>query len=530
MLYDTRITLKLVFRLLMGFYVLSITPCFGQEEVNTQPPNSSHLAEYGLSPKIFNVLISPMFQEDAEFRAIYSEEITSGDKTTKEEYELVYDPFYEYGLTLRLIVHDHAIYQVKSKSKIKRVVGSTHEKYKKIRDKSILTESEVYKLHSDNDVVELGFKIQKKSLPNSLKHFHKMEGTVIIENKILDRIELVLKEPARIKGIDVEQASIVVRFQQMEAGGYLLRDIKEYYKGSKNGQPYERQEEIKIIDYIDKKDMVISEFKGVSPIVLETGKVPDTMSVKLERSLPVLGNAARKAGYELPMPYGANLFSHFQQEDLSLDRIVLNDIDLTSEILAPGGSKVTAVTNIIATQADVWILPFFNVNVMAGYMYGSTDISLALSQDVKDILSIAGEEIDALNFSAAVDGPLIGAGFTAAGGYKNLFATVNVMYINQFVEGADTEVTAMAITPLAGIRMPKIINVMAGAQYQSYDSNVSGSINAGGETLNYNVELNSTRWNFIFGLQRDFSNHFNGTIMIGPRPRPQTTVVLGYRF
>jgi len=500
------------------------------QEERSQPPNSSHLSEYGLSSKIFNILVSPMFQEDAEFRAIFTEELHLGDTTSKEEYELIYDPFYEYGLTLRAVIHDPAIYQSNSKSKIRKNIGSNHEKYKKIRDQNILNESEVYKLSSNINEVQLGFKINKSALPNSLKYLAKMEGKVIIENNVLDRIELNLAQPVRINGAEITKASIVARFQKMKTGGFLLRDFREHFMGLKNNRPYEHLTELKIIDYRDEEDQLLSEFNGVSPIVLETGNEPDTVSVKLERSLPVLGNAARKAGYELPLPYGANLFSHFQQEELSLDRIVLNDIDLSNEILAPGGSKVTAVTNIIAAQGDVWILPFFNVNVMAGYMYGSTDISLALSQDVKDLLSIAGEEIDALNFSAAVDGPLIGAGFTVAGGYKNLFATVNVMYINQFVEGADTEVTAMAITPLAGIRMPKIINVMAGAQYQSYDSNVSGSINSGGETLNYKVEMNSTKWNFIVGLQRDFSNHFNGTIMIGPKPRPQTTVVLGYRF
>ena len=209
---------------------------------------------------------------------------------------------------------------------------------------------------------------------------------------------------------------------------------------------------------------------------------------------------------------------------------MLNGDDLTNEILAPGGSSARAITNLVAARGDVWILPFLNVTLMTGYIYGTTEVNLALSDEVKEVLDLAGIQADKISVTTDITGPMMGGGLTLAGGYKNFFATVNAMYINQFVNEANTEVAAYAITPLVGIRFPRVLNFVVGGQYQLYNSNVSGSINAEGENLDFSVGLKATRWNWLVGLQRDFSNHWNGTIMVGGEPRPQTTIVLGYRF
>ncbi len=184
----------------------------------------------------------------------------------------------------------------------------------------------------------------------------------------------------------------------------------------------------------------------------------------------------------------------------------------------------------VAARGDVWLLPFVNVTLISGRVFGNTEINLALSDDVKDALGLIGIEADNVSASIDVTGPVVGGGMTLAGGYKNLFATVNAMYIKQFVKEAGTDVDAIAITPLVGVRFPKIVNAVIGGQYQIYNSNVSGSLEVEGETLNYDVELKTTKWNWLVGLQRDFSNRWNGTIMVGGKPRPQTTIVLGYRF
>ena len=495
-----------------------------------QPPNSSYLTEYGLSTKLFNAMINPMYQEYASFEGKLEFQSQDSSGVKSESYGVYYDPFYAYGFTLNLIVHDPEIYDDISRRSLKKKVGKLHEKFKKVRDKDLLNEDDVSLVSNDGSNVELAFSFKKSSLPKAYKYLHKWDGRIYMKNNELDRIELHLTEPDKIKGVETTEGSYVAYFLKATDGGYFLNEAIDSRKGTKKGKTYLRKESIDIGNYYDEKGELYSETKKDVSLVTAPGYKPDTLRVKLERSLPVLGNAARKAGYELPLPYGVDIFTHYQEETLGLEQIVLNGDDLTNDVLTPGGSSATAVINMLAARGDVWILPFLNVTLMTGYITGNTDVTLGLSDDVKDALGLIGLKSDNLVVKTIVSGPLVGAGITLAAGCKNFFATVNAMYINQFVQEANTEVNALAVTPLLGYRFPKIINVVVGAQYQIYDSKISGSINLEDENLNYEVNMKATHWNFIAGLQRDFSNHWNGTLMVGAQPRPQVTLVLGYRF
>lgn len=514
--------------LLFTFFVCPLFLHAQQINFN-QPPNSSFLAEYGISPKVFNIIVSPMYQEDARFtsKSTYTE--TIGGNTRTSTMEIIYDPFYEYGLTMKLIVHDPSTYEHSSKSQLKKLVGKTNEKYKRIRDRDVIDEQDVGILEENGNSAVLGFRLEKSRLPNHLKYLSKFNGTVHIVNGRLDRIELNLGSPQKIEKVRATSARYLITFKKMENGGYLLDTYQEEIEGTKKETNYQKVDKLEVLEYRDRYGNIINDY--TTEIEYERNNTsPDTLKVKLERSLPLLGNAARRAGYELPLPYGVDIFTHFQREDLGLESIVLNGEDLTQDVLAKTGSSARAVTNLVAARGDVWILPFFNVTLMTGYIYGTTEVNLALSDEMKETLDLIGIQADKITVTTDITGPMAGAGMTLAGGYKNFFATVNAMYINQFVNEANTEVDAYAITPLVGVRFPKVLNVVVGGQYQLYNSNVSGSINVEGENLNYSVELKANRWNWLIGLQRDFSNRWNGTIMMGGEPRPQTTIVLGYRF
>lgn len=509
------------------FFAIRITA----QEVNfNQPPNSSYLAEYGLSPQIFNTLISPMYQENLVFSSRVTIDEKYGIEKRKDEYELIYDPFYEYGLTLKLVVHDPKVYETQSKSALKKYIGKTYEDYKKIRGVNIIDEHSVGLVKDEGGQVILGFRFEKSTLPNYLKYMSEMEGRVYIQEGKLDRIEMQLTSPTKVKGIQVTTYSHIVTYERLKSGGYVLGSSTESYKGSKHGKSYSAVEKLEVVKYYDSDNNPLSEFKTDASITTNSSYKPDTLKVKLERTLPIWGNAARKAGYELPLPYGVDMFTHFQQEDLGLEKIVLNEDDLTKSILATDGSSARATTNLLALRGDVWILPFFNVTLITGYIYGTTEVTLKLSEEVKETLQLLDLQAEELTVTTDITGPMLGGGITLAGGYKNLFATVNAIYINQFVSEVNTSVDAYAITPLIGVRFPKIVNIVVGAQYQLYNSNVSGQINLEGENLKYDVELKATRWNWLVGLQRDFSNSWNGSVMYGGKPRPQATIVLGYRF
>ncbi len=474
----------------------------GQTVNYQQPPNSSYLAEFGLSPRIFNLLVSPMFQEELRMEGKWSLREKSGTEEQKSTYGLQYDPFYEYGLTLRLLVDQDSGYAYLPKGKLKRTVGRIHEKYKKVKGTDLVKEGEVGLVSSTESETILIFRLRKSNLPNYLNYLSHCEGRVYLVAGQLDRIELVLPEPRTIKGTEATSYSNILTFRKPEGAGYLLEASEERLKGSRKGQPYSFTNRLEINSYQNAEGQFVQGF-GPEPSP-SPAQGTDTIRVKLERSFPFLGNAARKAGYELPLPYGVNVFNHYQRETLGLEKVILNGEDLTQALLAPGASSANTITTLWAGQADLWLLPFVNVMVMGGYIFGNTDVNLQLSEEVKEILGLLDVQADAISISSDIKGPMLGAGLTLAGGYKNFFATVNAMYINQFVEEAGISVNAVAITPLAGIRFPRVINVLAGGQYQIYDSKVSGNITLEKETVSFSVDLKATEWNWVVGVQRDF--------------------------
>lgn len=518
------------YKLILTFFTCIWTFTMHAQQTNyEQPPNSSYLAQYGLSPKVFNTILNPMYQEAASFEAKIKLMETIGGKEYREEYGVHYDPFYEYGLTLQLIVHDPVIYESASKTGLRKSVGKTHEKYKKIRDKDIIDEDDVGLVSENGQETVLGFGFKKSNLPKSHKYLHDWQGRVYLSDNSLERIELRLLAPTKIGGVEMQEASYIAKFEKLESGGYVLQNLVDSRIGKKKDVDYSYNEIFESGNYYDKNGTIISGEKDPISFQSREGYKPDTFKVRLERSLPILGNAARKAGYELPLPFGVDVFTHFQREELGLESIIVNGENISDLALRPGGSSAVANTNIVAARADVWILPFLNLTLMSGYMGGVTEVNLALSDEIREIIDDTGN-LQSLTFNTPTTGPMVGGGITVAGGYKNFFATVNTMYILQFVQEANTEVEALAMTPLVGVRFPKIINFFVGAQYQIYDTKISGSISTDDGPLNYTVDLKATEWNFIVGLQRDFSNHFNGSIMVGGVPRPQATVVFGYRF
>ena len=161
-----------------------------QEPDIQQPPNSSYLTEYGLSTKLFNAMINPMYQEYASFEGKLEFQSQDSSGVKSETFGIYYDPFYAYGFTLNLIVHDPEIYNDVSSRKLKKKVGKYHEKFKKVRDKHLLDEDDVSLVSDDGSNVELAFSFRKSTLPKAYKYLHKWDGRVFLKNKELSRIEL----------------------------------------------------------------------------------------------------------------------------------------------------------------------------------------------------------------------------------------------------------------------------------------------------------------------------------------------------
>ncbi|NOR75876.1 MAG: hypothetical protein GQ525_12030 [Draconibacterium sp.] len=494
-----------------------------------QPYNSSYLAQYGISPKVFNLLLSPMYQEDVSFSAelIFRDEI--GGVVDTYKVQVNYDPHYEYGNQVFVIVEDKEIYEVSSKSQIKSDIAQENRMFRELEGINIVDENEVGLIKDDGDNVVLGFTIQKSKLPGSKNFLSAFEGRVYIKSGKLEKITLTSTSEFKKDGINHNSYSYEILFKSNTKGDLLLEKYSMKASGTKKKEPIIYSHETNIIEYRNKEGEILPEFSSDAQLLATTqGAILDTFKINLEQhTFPIWGNALRKAGYELPLPWGVNIFSHYQNEPYQLGNITLNGENVSDLILEDGRSTAQVDVGVAAVMADLWILPFFNVSVVVGQMFGSTNVNLVLNEEAQIII---GEDIEEINLDVDVGGPMLGAGLTLAGGYKSLFATVDFKYVLQKETDLGTTVQAFVITPLVGLRFPKMFNIMVGAQYQLTDTDIKGSFDLDGETMEYSLNLKPENWNWMVGINRDFSNEFTGTFQLGFGKRVSITVMMGYRF
>ena len=512
--------------LIMG----GVSTLYGQNnEVPTIPYNGSYLYKYGISPAVFNLLLSPMYQEEFTFSADWTLSEEYLKQATQVTLQMDYDPYYEFGNQLFVIVRDKNTYTYWQKKRIKKYVSRQNEKFKQLKDYSLVNGEDIRYLKESGDSSIFEFTVRSPILPWKIKHISNFAGRMYLLDGELKKLSLTSVKKFKSEGVRYDAYTASVFFKGNRDEGYLLDYYQTKGTGTKNGEPYTYAENLAITAYHHKDKQPLSTDQPFNTSEKHTVDA-DTFKIKLERSLPFLGNAARKAGYALPQPFGINLFNHFQKESYQLNDIILNDVNLSELVFQQGGSIADVDIGVAAGMADVWILPFLNFSVLYGRIFGNTNVRLELNDEMKALLGWLGEPADALEFNVDVGGSIGGVGMTVAGGYKNLFATVAAQYMVQTTEVSGSTVRAFVATPLIGIRMPKIVNVMVGAQYQYSDTKVDGAFSLSGSENTFSLNLEPKTWNFMIGIQRDISNHWTGAFQVGMGERKSSTLVLGYRF
>jgi hypothetical protein len=160
-------------------------------------------------------------------------------------------------------------------------------------------------------------------------------------------------------------------------------------------------------------------------------------------SLPQFGVEVRKAGYELPKPIGFGvIFTDIER-----------DIDVTDVRVGINGGRVRSVSDFITLRArshvqvamgrfDVWLLPFLNVYGLLGYVNNETRIQGTAK------LRGGGGSVP-IDVTTKIEGPVAGAGLTLGGGFKEVFATLDVNFTETNL-GFDENFRATVATVRAG--------------------------------------------------------------------------------
>jgi hypothetical protein len=132
---------------------------------------------------------------------------------------------------------------------------------------------------------------------------------------------------------------------------------------------------------------------------------------------PLLAEEALKRGYELPLPYGGALV---------LTGLSGREIEVTDVRLGLEGSPGTSISDFVHLGStsdvfnanlkfDLFVLPFLDVYVLAGYVYNESDSTANITLTTPG--PGGGDVVFERTIPTKLDGIVGGLGFALAGGY-----------------------------------------------------------------------------------------------------------------
>ena len=523
----------------ISFLLLITFNSNGQNQVYTI--NSNLLSDYGISPKVLDAALSTTLQEGSFKQKIVAKVYTEG-KTDSAKFLFIYDPKYKEGIDIQVVYKNDSLGPLKEKELLK-TMQEMHS-FSRLSKSNLYDENSLKVISSSETSVILSFKYNSQILEPELKYGKKVTGKIFITNGVLEKVELTNDAPVKFLEHKIESGKFVSTSwytKLSNSGGYIVKSTSDKYSYKKKGKDVSVDIEGRTLDYKNTVDIPLSwENK---PAAIDYGPEYKTISGSLGWGLPFYGKGARKLGYSLPRPIGINVFSHQQAQQLQFTDLSVgaNNSELISlvDLFELEGSAVDQITKVTMIKADVWLLPFLNIMGVFGQGKNSIDGSLYLDEEVRSTLSklswLIGLEPDDipeyLPIKSQLSALTYGAGLTLAGGIDNINVSLSYQFVASSIPEVNTTKLAHVLAPALGYMTPFGMNIMVGAQGQYYDTNTTGFINLPGDNrLDYQVNFEPIKWNFMFGLYVPISNHLELAVQSGWGKRRSLTVVFGYRL
>lgn len=164
-----------------------------------------------------------------------------------------------------------------------------------------------------------------------------------------------------------------------------------------------------------------------APPAAGEGAVGSPIQERHWSSLPFLGEQARQRGYQLPLPFGVTAAYNYVARDVEVTdvRVGVNGAPLSS-VSDVANFKARSTVDAAVVKTDAWLLPFLNVYVLLGYIKNSTEINVEVT--VPRPGPLPGSRQFTIKTTAELEGFVGGGGLSLAGGYRELFAMVDVNY------------------------------------------------------------------------------------------------------
>lgn len=503
---------------------------------DTNPINSNYLIERGVSPRVLDAAASTLLQDGSFVQDLTIKSNKDGENR-EYEIQLIYDPSYTEGMDVRMIYQDD-LFSEKEIKELKNLVEKSHH-FSRMSAHYLYDESTLKLVKEEGNEVIFEFYYQRNDIEPYLKFIKKIKGNIIFINGELDRV--VLTNTKKYKNVVKIENSIF--FKRTNEGGHVVSSIIAHYEMKKGKEIYNIDIEAIVSSHLNKDRQVLSweDSDEITPFF--ENKKTDTLSVKLGWFLPLMGKPATKLGYKLPRPVGLDIFSHFQNQTMKFTgiSIAMNDEELVSfnELFDLDQSTIQATSFVSMLKADVWVLPFLNVMLIAGTgkneIYGNWPIDEEVKQGLADfgwLIGLNPEDVpDAITLRGSLEAVLYGAGATLAGGVGDWNVSVSYQFLANYTKSANTTTYANVVMPMLGYMTPIGLNLMVGAQGQFYNTKVTGFIELDdSQTLHYNVDFEPIRWNAMFGIYKGFAKHWELALQAGVGSRKSVTAVFGYRF
>lgn len=138
------------------------------------------------------------------------------------------------------------------------------------------------------------------------------------------------------------------------------------------------------------------------------------------RKLPLARSWFEDKNIDLPLPFGASAFFTYMSRGIDITDVEVEFQNQPKQSINDFTSfKLQNKSTVAAAKIDAWVLPFFNVYGLLGYV--STNASLDATITIDRIVFPGPPVIIPISNESTIKGTYIGVGATLVGGYGNWF-------------------------------------------------------------------------------------------------------------
>lgn len=275
------------------------------------------------------------------------------------------------------------------------------------------------------------------------------------------------------------------------------------------------------------------------------------------RILPIWGDEARARGYDIPEPFGVSYGYMNLRQDIVVDKIgfIMPKNPETASALSIEAGHTREKSETHTLKIDSWVFPFLNVYGLYGHTKGTSHTQLKGGTFDLGFAKLPLDFLKDQPFDLDFKGKTYGCGFTLAGGYKQVFTTLDLNYTYTDLDILDGNIKALVISPRIGYEFvfdPMFsgqgntkVQVWTGAMYQDITQHFRGDVNKldlppafkgfvnalDDPGMKFDVKQHlAHKWNNTVGARVELTRNFNVLTEIGFNNRNSFYISGEFRF